>query len=206
MKNKQLTSLLMGVLILGMVSCEYQTIVPVPLPVDFTKDIEPVFLKRKCTVCHTSAQQPNLTKDYAFNSLMSMNLLDTANPANSKLYVKITSGHNSSSVAESEKALILRWISEGAKGVVPPVSFKNDVAPIFVKAGCAGCHAGSNPPDFRTDQSYASLTSGGFVDNTVPAASKLVVKINSGHATSGNITANDKDALLKWIEQGAKNN
>jgi len=87
-----------------------------------------------------------------------------------------------------------------------PVSYATQVAPVFVAAGCTGCHSGGTAPDFRADKSYLSLTGGSFVKPTSPAESKLITKINSGHATSGNISATDKALLLKWIEEGAKNN
>ncbi len=94
------------------------------------------------------------------------------------------------------------------KDVVVPdvVSFSTDIAPMLVSAGCAGCHSGGTAPDLRADKSYAALTGGGFIDTDDPAASILIVKINEGHATSGNLTADQKAALLKWITDGAKNN
>jgi len=87
-----------------------------------------------------------------------------------------------------------------------PVSFATQVAPMFVEAGCAGCHSGGIAPDLRADKSYASLTNGGFLNVASPSDSELVKKIESGHATSGNLSATQKALLLKWIEEGAKNN
>ncbi|MFO7615769.1 MAG: hypothetical protein R6V75_00795 [Bacteroidales bacterium] len=91
--------------------------------------------------------------------------------------------------------------------IVPEeVSYNADIAPIFVTVGCTGCHSGGTAPDLRADKSYAALTGGGFVDTGNPEASKLLVKINAGHANSGNITATEKALILKWITEGAKNN
>jgi len=80
------------------------------------------------------------------------------------------------------------------------------VAPVFVNAGCTGCHSGGTAPDLRADKSYNSLTTGNYVNVSDPASSKIVMKINSGHGTSNTISATDKALLLKWIEEGANNN
>jgi len=87
-----------------------------------------------------------------------------------------------------------------------PVSFATQVAPVFVNAGCTGCHSGGTAPDLRADKSYNSLTTGNYVNVSDPASSKIVMKINSGHGTSNTISATDKALLLKWIEEGANNN
>ena len=91
--------------------------------------------------------------------------------------------------------------------VVPPdvVEYAAEVAPIFVEAGCTGCHAGAIKPNLMADKSWDALVTGGLVDTENPGDSKLMVKINSGHGTSGNLSAAQKALILKWIEDGAKN-
>ena len=86
------------------------------------------------------------------------------------------------------------------------VSYAEQVAPVFVEAGCASCHSGAIKPDLRADKSWAALVNDGMVDTANPAESKLIVKIEAGHATSGNLTAEQKALILKWIEDGALNN
>lgn len=86
------------------------------------------------------------------------------------------------------------------------VEYATQVAPIFVDAGCASCHSGGIKPDMRADKSWDALVNDGMVDTENPAESILMVKINSGHATSGNLSAEDKAYILKWIAEGAKNN
>ncbi len=71
---------------------------------------------------------------------------------------------------------------------------------------CVGCHGGGISPDLRADKSYNSLVNGGFVDTVNAESSKLIEKINSGHGTSGNLSAQDKLYLLTWIKEGAKDN
>jgi hypothetical protein len=87
------------------------------------------------------------------------------------------------------------------------VLWATQVAPMFTQASCNGCHGNGAVPDFSTPaKGYTSLTGNNLVNTTNPAASELMVKINEGHGTSGNLTATQKALLLKWIEQGAKNN
>ncbi len=86
-----------------------------------------------------------------------------------------------------------------------PISYADQIAPIWVDAGCAGCHGSAGGLDLSLDKSYAGITNG-RVDVENPAESKLVKYIDAGHATSGNLTAEQKAMILKWIEQGAKDN
>lgn len=87
-----------------------------------------------------------------------------------------------------------------------PVSFSEQIAPIFVEAGCIGCHNGAMAFDLNLDKSYDGLVNNGMVDTENPADSKLMIKINEGHGTSGNLSAEQKTYILKWIEEGAKDN
>lgn len=83
------------------------------------------------------------------------------------------------------------------------VKFSTEVQPIFT-ANCVSCHKGTRNPDLREGNSYASLTSGGFV--TSPAAdSKLYKQLISGSHSSLTTQA-QKNTIYLWISQGAKNN
>jgi hypothetical protein len=106
----------------------------------------------------------------------------------------------------AQKALILKWITEGAKGLIPPVSFKNEVEPLFTTANCVSCHSGSTKPDLRAGKAYASLTSNNFVKANDPDNSKLIQYINAGHNTASSLTGAQKALVSKWITEGAKNN
>lgn len=208
MKMKQLSTLLAGILMIGMVSCEYQTIVPYDVvipdtPVDFVTEIAPIFTTVGCTACHDGKIMFSLAPDKAYSTLMSRNLVDTANPANSKILTKIAAGHNNLSFSATQSGLILKWVTEGAKGVIPPVSFKSDIEPIFISAECTSCHGGSIAPDLRVNKAYAALTSKGLVKANDPAGSKLVQYINANHNTATKITADQKALINKWITEGA---
>ena len=86
------------------------------------------------------------------------------------------------------------------------VKYSEQVAPIFDEAGCTGCHAGGISPNFTPSESWDALVNGGYVDTETPENSKVMVKIDSGHGTAGNLSIEDKALILKWIEEGAKNN
>jgi hypothetical protein len=210
MKIKHFASLLAGVLLVGMVSCEYQTIVPYDVvipdtPVDFATEIEPIFTTVGCISCHDGSMVFSLAAGKAYSNLISRNLVDITTPANSKILTKIAAGHNNKSFSATQSALILKWVTEGAKGVIPPVSFKTEIEPIWTSADCTSCHSGSLSPDLRATKSYASLTSKGLVKANDPAGSPLMQKINGGHNAT-KITADQKALITKWINEGALNN
>lgn len=84
-----------------------------------------------------------------------------------------------------------------------PVLFQTQIQPIFSNI-CITCHKGSRNPDLRDGNSYASLTTGGYVN--LPAAnSKLYSQVISGSHDSFTLDA-EKQLILIWIGQGALNN
>lgn len=121
MKIKKLGTLLIGVLMFGLVSCEYQTIDPnevvVPVgPVSFTGAVEPIFQDLNCIMCHSGSQKPDLRTGKAYASLTGNNLVVAGDADGSKLFQYITSGHQfAKNMNATQKALIEKWIKEGAK-------------------------------------------------------------------------------------------
>lgn len=96
------------------------------------------------------------------------------------------------------------------------IAFKDNIQPIF-NSNCVGCHGGGISPDFRADKSYTSLIDGNYVNLEAPASSKLYIKVTSSGshqdflkgkiiAVNDTIDALATDVILKWIEQGAKDN
>jgi len=84
-----------------------------------------------------------------------------------------------------------------------PVLFQTQIQPIFTN-NCITCHKGSRNPDLRNGNSYASLTTGGYVN--LPAAnSKLYSQVISGSHAPFTLDA-EKQLILLWIGQGALNN
>jgi hypothetical protein len=92
------------------------------------------------------------------------------------------------------------------------VSFELDVVPIF-KNGCisAGCHTtGAITPDLTPANAYNNLIVGGYLNLTVPEQSELYLWMRgeggrSPMPISGTIEANNA-IVLKWIQEGAKDN
>lgn len=108
-------------------SCQYKFIVePVIPPVDpgdttlpkvsFSAEVEPIFTDRTCVGCHKPGQQkPDLTTGNAYNSIMTMNLADTTDPAASIIYQKpLPSGSHYVKYTNADANTVLVWISQGA--------------------------------------------------------------------------------------------
>ncbi len=110
-------------------SCQYDNITPEPVtPIDttqvisFATQIQPIFSTQKCTTCHKvggSEPSPNLTEGNAYNSIISMNLVDLANPENSLIYwypdPADTQHHTWQKYTANQAQLVLQWIKQGAK-------------------------------------------------------------------------------------------
>ena len=117
MKNSIYKLILVFVGVMFMAGCEYEFI---PNLISFSGKIVPIFTTgNRCTSCHgTGGTPPILTAAQAYNEIISMGLVNTADPASSKLYtyVKIgTSPHAWKKYSNSQAAQILQWITEGAK-------------------------------------------------------------------------------------------
>jgi len=121
MKIKQLVTLVIGVLLVGMVSCEYVTIEPndpivVPPGVFFSTQIQPIFTGAKCSDCHSSSNEPEFAAGKTWSSLTTGNFINTTSPQESVLYTQLTTKDSHKNLLTiAQKALILKWIEEGAK-------------------------------------------------------------------------------------------
>ena len=130
----KLVLVLVGVMFIA--GCEYDFIFvqpdpvsdyvdPDPDPVDpnllsFSAKIVPIFTTgNRCTSCHgDGGQRPILTATKAYNEIISMGLVKTADPATSKLYTYVKTGtgtHAWKKYSDAQAGLILQWITEGAK-------------------------------------------------------------------------------------------
>jgi len=129
MKPKHIFNLLIFAMVVSFfTACEYDFIEPIkPTPIvppgdtiSFSLNIVPIWNNgNNCTSCHnTGGQAPDLTPSAAYNSIISMGLIDQANPANSIIYLHpspSTSGHSWKKYTIDEAAAILEWIEDGAK-------------------------------------------------------------------------------------------
>jgi hypothetical protein len=102
-------------------SCEYDWVEAEPInPSDtlsFSAEIIPIF-ERGCnaSVCHgAGGKDPILTRDQAYDNLVSGGYVDTTTPENSSIYTSMAPGGSMSGYSETgdaEKVLI--WIQQGA--------------------------------------------------------------------------------------------
>lgn len=87
--------------------------------------------------------------------------------------------------------------------LVDSISFAADIKPIF--SNCTGCHlAGGKVPNLK-DNPYTALKDGGFINITKPAESKFYVIVTNG-GSHKQVSPVEKQKILLWITQGAKNN
>src|SRR5688500_18149760 len=106
--------------------------------------------------------------------------------------------------------------------VDPPVSFRRDVMPVFMKAGCnaGGCHGASRGKDgfmislfgYDPEGDHFRLTRqmvGRRINLAIPEESMLITKNTGGAPHTGGKTFTKESeiakTLLRWIEAGAPN-
>lgn len=108
---------------------------------------------------------------------------------------------------------------EGPIIVIPPdttgsgvdsISFANDIQPIF-NSSCTGCHNNTHPQlDLSDGYAYNQLWTDGanvpYVDTVNAEQSILYVRATTDMPPSGALQSFETDKILKWIQQGAKNN
>jgi hypothetical protein len=87
------------------------------------------------------------------------------------------------------------------------ILFSTDIIPIFTGNNCTDCHNGSfKDPDLRPANAYSVLTTGTtYINKAVPESSELYAHLlTSPHNTR--CTQTQRDKILLWIKQGAKDN
>jgi hypothetical protein len=106
--------------------------------------------------------------------------------------------------------------------VDPPVSFRRDVMPVFLKSGCnsGGCHGASRGKDgfrlslfgYDPEGDHFRLTHemvGRRINLALPEESMIITKnIGTAPHTGGKVFAKDSEiakTLLRWLEAGAPN-
>lgn len=103
-------------------------------------------------------------------------------------------------------------ISPGSDPNGPPqnVSFSGDLVPMFTKnCASAGCHDAlpAHKPSLVAANAFSAITSGGYINTSVPASSPLYLAVKSGEMPpTGGLKASDAQKILDWIRNGAPNN
>jgi len=86
--------------------------------------------------------------------------------------------------------------------VIPEqVSFQTDVAPALQK-DCIQCHDVFK----KSTNYYKKLATSTFLDTVNAESSKTYVKLNTNDTHKGYTSPDNLAKILKWFEQGAKNN
>ncbi|MFC2111591.1 hypothetical protein ACFLQ5_03990, partial [Bacteroidota bacterium] len=87
------------------------------------------------------------------------------------------------------------------------VSFLDDIIPIFDNScNYAGCHsAGHFKVDLTPANAYTDIFAKNMVDTLNPETSLLYSHL-MGATHNNRATATEKEYILKWIKEGAKNN
>ena len=83
------------------------------------------------------------------------------------------------------------------------VHFSAEIQPIF-NANCVSCHGATKAPDLREGKSYQALTKGGYIappNETCELYTKMIAPDHSPRSSDI-----DKQKVLIWLNQGAKNN
>lgn len=98
--------------------------------------------------------------------------------------------------------------------VTQQVSFRNDIQPIF-NSSCISCHNATHP-SLQLDSccSYYELlfvgTNAPYVDTMNPAESRLIKRMTGETGPTmpltGALPQDQIDLVLRWIEEGARNN
>lgn len=121
MIKKRIFNLMAGLLLVaGFTACEYDWVEPevivVPDVVSFKGDVIPVFNK-SCNMsgCHAQGStSPDLSSDNAWGDLMAKGMINTETPAQSELYISVTTGSMKKFSNDANNAIILKWIEQGA--------------------------------------------------------------------------------------------
>ncbi len=101
--------------------CKYDYVLPeVVKPINtvsFATDVAPIFsTDNKCTSCHKmgGTLKPDLSLANAFAQIVPA-YVNTADPASSKIYINAYAGDHNGKVTATQAAIILKWITDGAK-------------------------------------------------------------------------------------------
>ncbi len=88
-----------------------------------------------------------------------------------------------------------------------PISFSQQVEPIWTSQSCTNCHNGSGLFSLKQGEAYQSLIGNNLLDLENVDNSKIVtVPGSSGLHTSYNYVSNQKLLITTWAEQGAEDN
>lgn len=111
---------------------------------------------------------------------------------------------------KDEGPIIIPPITSGTLSTTDTISYTKDIQPIFTN-NCIGCHNNTHPQlDLTSGLSYNELLVSGasapYIDTTNATLSILYVRMTTDMPSSGILPATETNKVLKWIEEGGKNN
>jgi len=82
----------------------------------YADTIQPIW-NSKCLDCHSGAVAPNLTEGVSYDALLNGGYIetDTTKADQSLIYTKLLSGTHDGRASNTQEALILAWLKQGAK-------------------------------------------------------------------------------------------
>lgn len=101
-------------------SCEKEYFTSPPFDpnasVSFANDLQPIFTA-KCVAsgCHNGAQSPNLLAGQSYANLLDKGLVDTLNPKQSILMIKLNTNMPPGKLPAADINKFLTWITQGAQ-------------------------------------------------------------------------------------------
>ena len=87
-----------------------------------------------------------------------------------------------------------------------PISFSQEVEPIWTTQNCVACHNGSSQFSLKPGEAYQSLMTKDLVNSDSPADSDILTVPGTGLHNSKDYVGNQREVIRVWIEQGAQNN
>ncbi len=88
-----------------------------------------------------------------------------------------------------------------------PISFSQQIEPIWTIQGCVSCHPSSGGLDLTVGNAYQSLQVGNRINEESPEESLILTKPGaSGVHASHDYVGNQRELIKVWIEQGALDN
>ena len=189
-----------------------------PDSVYFEKDVLPILVSN-CTMsgCHDVASHKEGVILTDYNYTRNTGGIKLSNPANSELYKVLNeSGGDqmppspAAQLSAAQKALILKWIQQGALNLTcdecntDNVTFSGTIAPL-VQTKCAGCHGNNNPGGgvklLTYEQIKATIDNGKFWGSVGHQVSYQPMPPNGGKLPDC-----DLEQITIWITAGAPNN
>lgn len=191
----------------------------------FAQTLQPVLLQN-CSGCHGANQSPRFAVADAASGqsvLLQLGLVDFVNPSQSRIVIKIQSGHQNlgAAVADQLRLQVQAWASGlGANGgaagggalplptPVPLSATYTSIANRILQPKCVSCHGPTRAAGGYRYDTYAATQRS--VKARLPLESKLYKETQNGSMPTGpgttDLSSVELTVIYDWIAAGALNN